>query len=383
VPVSPGVQLQLLLGAAVPLPASAPLARAVQRVEILETAGGSSAFQILLADRSAGSGAPGRSLLSDPALAPFSRVVVVLRQRLALDVLMDGVITHRQLLPSSGADEARLVVTGEDLTIHMDLEERVVPHPALSDPAIAALLIARYAQHGIVPRVVPPAVVDQPLPVERVAVQRGTDLAHLRRLAARAHHVFVLRPGPVPLTSVAYWGPSAGLAGAPLPALSVGTGGASDVLRVAFSNDALAPERVTGSSPDPRTGTVLPLLALPAPVSPLARTPALPRRTRLAGDSAGLPPSLAAARAQALAAASADDALVAEGELDVTRYGSLLRPHRLVGMRGAGADLDGMYRVLRVTHVIERGQYVQRFRLGRPGTGSTTPVVPTGGRAGV
>jgi hypothetical protein len=47
-------------------------------------------------------------------------------------------------------------------------------------------------------------------------------------------------------------------------------------------------------------------------------------------------------------------------------------------MRGAGRSFDGLYQVRQVTHVLERGAYRQRFRLARPGTDTTTPVV-TGG----
>lgn len=376
-----GVQIALMLGTAVPRPAPPWLAEAVERVEVLEASRGPSAFQITLsAGRTRTTPAAG-SIFGDPALAAFSRVVVLVRSGLGAEVLLDGVITHRQLVTAAAPGQGTMAVTGEDLTVRMDLEERVVSHAALSDPAIAGLLIGRYAQYGIVPRVVPAAVVDQPLPIERVPVQRGTDLAHLQLMAARAHHVFVLRPGPLPLTSVAYWGPAAGLAGRPLPALSVGTGSPADVLRLHFVDDALAPQRVTGLLDDASSAAARPLIAMPPQFSPLSRAPEPPRRTVLATGAGGLPAILARSRAQARADASSEEAVVAEGELDVASYGAVLQPHRLVGVRGAGAELDGMYRVDRVTHLLERGSYLQRFRLTRPGVGTTTAVVPTAGRA--
>jgi hypothetical protein len=70
-------------------------------------------------------------------------------------------------------------------------------------------------------------------------------------------------------------------------------------------------------------------------------------------------------------------ALKAEGELDMLRYGNVLRPRRLVGVRGAGFMFDGLYYVKDVTHTIRKGEYRQRFTLTRDGFGSLTPVVPT------
>ena len=78
-----------------------------------------------------------------------------------------------------------------------------------------------------------------------------------------------------------------------------------------------------------------------------------------------------------MADASAEQAVTAEGVLDTARYGTLLEPWRVVGVRGVGDAHDGLYRVRTVTHVLERGRFVQRFRLARSGTGTTTPVLPT------
>jgi len=69
--------------------------------------------------------------------------------------------------------------------------------------------------------------------------------------------------------------------------------------------------------------------------------------------------------------------VTATGELDVAGYGSILRSHRLVGVRGAGPSCDGLYQVDTVTHLIEQGGYRQKFTLVRPGVGTTAPVLPT------
>jgi hypothetical protein len=79
-------------------------------------------------------------------------------------------------------------------------------------------------------------------------------------------------------------------------------------------------------------------------------------------------------RAQAMTDASVD-AVVVEGELDALRYGNLLQPRGLVGVRGAGYLHDGFWYVKRVKHSLQKGQYRQQFTLAREGLGSTTPVV--------
>ena len=49
------------------------------------------------------------------------------------------------------------------------------------------------------------------------------------------------------------------------------------------------------------------------------------------------------------------------------RYGGILRPRLMVGVRGAGLAYDGMYFVETVTHSLKRGEYKQNFTLTRDG----------------
>jgi hypothetical protein len=73
-------------------------------------------------------------------------------------------------------------------------------------------------------------------------------------------------------------------------------------------------------------------------------------------------------RARAIArakAAESADVLSASGQLDVLRYGHVLKARQLVSVRGAGAIYDGLYHVKSVTHNIRRGQYKQSFTLKR------------------
>ena len=75
-------------------------------------------------------------------------------------------------------------------------------------------------------------------------------------------------------------------------------------------------------------------------------------------------------------AAKYAEAVTAKGELNVIRYGRILKARQLVGVRGAGLAFDGLYYVKSVTHKIKRGEYKQSFELSRNGLLSTLPRVP-------
>jgi hypothetical protein len=91
--------------------------------------------------------------------------------------------------------------------------------------------------------------------------------------------------------------------------------------------------------------------------------------------AAGLNIVQALARAQARTDASTDNVVTATGTLDALRYGRILQPRGLVGLRGAGLTYDGTYYVKSVSHSITKGEYKQRFTLTRDGTISLTPAV--------
>ena len=81
------------------------------------------------------------------------------------------------------------------------------------------------------------------------------------------------------------------------------------------------------------------------------------------------------ARSLAEAAKSADS-VSGSGNLDVLRYGRLLKARQLVGVRGVGTAFDGLYYVKSVTTTLKQGELKQSFQLTRNGLISITPKVP-------
>jgi len=292
-------------------------------------------------------------------------------------VLMDGMITDQQFSPSNQPGESTLTVTGEDVSVMMDLEEKSVEHPAQPEAIIALKLIASYAQYGLIPLVIPPPSIDMPLPIERIPVQQSTDLGYLQEMAGRFGHVFYVTPGPAPFTNTAYWGPPVRV-GVPQKAISVnlGPGTNAEIRNVRY--DSLAPTFVQGQVQDRRLNQTVPVRTFASTRLPLVSQPAWATqsktRTRQFRQS-GLDTMQAFSRAQAETDASTDQVVEVTGELDASRYESLLRPRGLVGVRGAGYSYDGFYYVKSVTHNIRKGEYQQNFTLTREGLGAISPVV--------
>src|SRR6266568_6834503 len=202
------LRLTLLVGPTVAVPAPPILIDALDKVEVTQTDEGRSGFQITFtAGRGGIIGLMDYPPVSLPLLKPFNRVVLILTFNGVPSVLMDGIITDQQLVPSNEPGESTLTITGEDVSVMMDLEEKSAEHPGQDETVIALKLITAYAQYGLVPVVIPPLALDVPLPIERTPVQQGTDLAYLTLLARRNGYVFYISPGPAPFTNTAYWGP--------------------------------------------------------------------------------------------------------------------------------------------------------------------------------
>lgn len=374
-----GIHLTLLIGPSVPVPANPMLLETLQSLRVTHDDTGRSGFQITFrAGRAGPADMFDYPLQSDSSLKVFNRIVVVVTFNVIPRVLMDGVITDQQLNPGTEPGTGTLTVTGEDVSVMMDMEERSAEHPAQDETVIANKIILTYAQYGLIPMVIPPPSLDIPIPVERTPVQQGTDLQYLREMASRYGYVFYIKPGPAPLTNIAYWGPPERM-GIPQRALSVNMGPNSNVEDISFRNNALGPALMAGNVQDRQTNQTMPVRTFAGTRPPLSSQPAYlanqPNvRTRQFRQS-GLNTMQSYARAQGQTDASMDDVLTATGNLNSLRYGNILQPRGLVGLRGVGYNHDGLYYVKQVTHDIQKEQYKQNFTLTREGKGALTPMV--------
>jgi hypothetical protein len=375
-----GVNLTLLIGPNVPVPAPPALAEALLSAEVTHKDEGRSGFQLsFAAGRSGPLDLVDYALLQPPLLRPFSRVILVVTFGALSRVLMDGVITNQQLSPGAEPGATTFSVTGEDVSVMMDLEERAIGHTAQPEDVIARKLITSYPQYGLIPDVAPPGLIAVPDPTEGTPFQIATDLGYLNEMARRNGYVFYVEAGPALLQNTAYWGPPR-RSGDLQSALSVNMGPDANVNSVQFQYNALAPTLFSGRLIDRDTLREVTAETFLSTRPPLVSQPALPfqlphvRRTLLEYAD-GLSYEEGLAYAQAQTDRSVDAVVTAEGELDALRYGDLLRPRGLVGLRGAGFTYDGLYYVKGVTHRIRRGEYKQSFSLTREGTGALGPAV--------
>ena len=376
-----GVQFTLLIGQTVPIPVPAAVSEALESAEITHSDEGRSGFQLTFkVGREDASDLRDYDLVSNALIKPFSRVILVVTVNARPQVVMDGAITHHQFMPSNQAGGSKLIITGEDISVMMDLEEKIVAYPALPEAAIATKIISGYARYGLVPKVIPAKGDLPPLPTERIPVQHGTDLEHLQTLAKRHGYMFYVEPGPAPGANVAYWGPPNRL-GVTQPALSLDMGSSTNVENLRFEYDSLAASTVDGQVQDRKTNRSNPVATrrstrLPA----LAKRSALKLQGRhvrqvLPNPIAGLTRGQAKAFAQGTINRSIDQVVTGEGELSVVRYGQLLKARQPVGVRGCGDSYDGLYLVTKITHLIRSGEYRQQFTLAREGLGALLPVV--------
>lgn len=363
-----GVRLSVLLGDHVPLPAGADVVQALESVTVTSSATGTG-FQATF--RLGRELSPDFSLVSGNTLGPFTRVVLTVALGVLPTVISDGVVTHQQLAPSGEPGASRLTVSGRDLSVLMDLEERSAGAANQSDSTQVQLALARYATYGITPVVT--TTTNVPLETDRVPRQAETDLVLIRRLARENGFVFRLDPTGPGLVD-AYWGPDLPV-GVPQPALSVGQGAHANLASLNVTVDPLAPVGASMTVVDPLLK--LPIPVPPAPslrLPPLARDALPVRRTTIQRDAAGR--SLGdALTASAATATNAPPGVVATGTVDLARYGAIIRSGAPIGVRGAGQSMDGNWWVDSVTHTIRPGTYTQSFRLSRDGTGALTPAV--------
>jgi hypothetical protein len=269
----------------------------------------------------------------------------------------------------------------------MDLIQRKVEHPPLTEEALVTMIMARYAQYGVVPLTMPPPSLRQPSLTYK-PFQDGTDLAYVRQLAQRYAYVFCVIPGPVPGMNQAYWGPRI-RPGIPQAALSVDLGPTTNVESINFQYNALSPVKVVAWLQDRDTNALRKLTASSSKLMTLSAEPALSKlryvrevtlKTVVQDDDPwqsveGLTYAEALALVQARIDTSMRHVVVAQGELDTLRYGHVLEARKLVGLRGAGSSYDGTYYVQSVTHALRLGAYKQSFTLTREGVGTATPLV--------
>lgn len=392
-----GVHLSLLIGDVVTAAVPAEVVDALTGVQVTVTAGQRSGFQLTLA--------AGRMstittrLLPSGFFDPPRRVILVATINGRAEVLIDGVITQHEISASNEPGQSTLTITGEDLSVLMDMIDLtgLIPYPAMPFAARALICLGKYAPFGVIPAIIPSVVPEINNPLERIPKHQGTDYEYLRSLADQVGYVFYIDPGPLPGMSRAYWGPEIKF-GIPQPALTVSSDAHSNVDSMSFSFNGIAKKlfilyvQVPATPPTsfpiplpditPLNPPLGPKMPIPLRTEFLSRppdtsnntTPETPQQQQLRG-SVSQTPAQQVLLAMAKASRSAD-VITGSGQLNVLRYGRALKARQLVSVRGAGITYDGFYYVKSVTHNLKRGEYKQSFSLSRNAHLPWSPAVP-------
>lgn len=360
-----GVRLRLLLGPETLEPAPFEVVDALVSLEVRHNDRQRDGFQLTFS-----LGRPARefdySLLRDGLLDPPHRVSIVVIIQGVPDVLINGIITRQQVLPSNEPGQSQLQVTGEDTGLLLDLADHQAVFRNQADSDIVRHILGQYNNF----RAEVTTTTDRPAENERVVPQRETDRAFIERLAGRNSFVFYTEPTGEAGQSLAYWGPK-DREGVPVqPALNMNMGWLTNVSQLSFNFNALQPVQPQLTITDPLTQRSVPIPVPSLSATPLSRQPAEPLRTQAVADTSGMTFQQAVRRAQVTADQGAE-AVDASGEVDVAHYGQVLRSRRKVDVRGAGQMYDGTYYVKQVTHRLKRGEYKQSFSLTREGRGAS------------
>ncbi len=370
-----GIYLTLMIGPAVPVVAPQVVVDALTSVQVTNSKDRNGFQMVLSIDKNS-------SILTTMLPAGYfdpiiTRVMIIATVNGFPNVLMDGFVTNHELSPSNEAGKSTLTITGEDVSLAMDLVQIIIPFPQMPDVAKIYFLLAPFAAIGVVPVVIPP-IIDIPKTITS-GWETGIKQTHreyIKTLANACGYTFFIQSGPTPGMNIGYFGPDLNLP-IPQPALTINMDAHSNVESLSFSLNGLAKKIRVFTILDPFTHKI----PIPVPLPnvnmfkpPLGVRPIPPAKLDFAEDGAKLEPAVAAKKILGYLMNN-PTMVTANGSLDVLRYNGILRPRMLVGVRGAGIAYDGMYYVDSVTHNIKPGEYKQSFTLSRDGLLSNTPRV--------
>jgi phage protein D len=329
------------------------------------------------------------SLLDDPRFAPFAKLGVrlgfgsgagALGSALggafggggaadALTHVFDGYVTGVETQFGGGANSATLTVTGIDPCALLNSEEKVASWPDQSDSDIVSAILGTYS---VTPQTT--ATTTTHAEATTTIVQRGSDLAFVRRLARRNGFEFYFEPSDDG-TMTGYFQPPQ-LDGTPQKTLAIQFGEDSNLRSFATRLNARKPQAVKTAQVDVTSGETASASVTDSAYTKLGASDdasliggalaAVVTPAENAGEMRVLgAPSAEETELTALAQAVRDEAswfISATGEVNAEAYGSVLRPHRTVLVKGAGKPYSGAYYVVHVTHQLDgTGTYTMKF----------------------
>jgi len=291
-----------------------------------------------------------------------------------LEVVFDGYITAISLSLGSEPGSTYLDVSGMDTSVLMSLEEKIATWPNLADSDIVQQIVSNY---GVTVQVDTTPTVHQEN--DTTIIQRGSDIQFVRDLAERNGLEFYFENDKDSGTITAYF-QAPQLDGTPQPDLAIQFGDESNLRSFSARLSGLRPLNVKVMQIDVQANdansaqvsdTQLTKLGdkdlntlVGGPLDSLVTPKDAQAEMLLLG-----PPTSDSTELHTIAQAVRDEAgwfISASGEINSDAYQTVLRPHRLVLVKGAGRQYSGKYYVTNVTHELKGdGSYNQKFEARR------------------
>jgi hypothetical protein len=297
-----------------------------------------------------------------PAMRPWSKITVEARFGSRSEPVFSGFIKQVRAGYPSGKAAASVEVRAQDETLLLDRQSAVKLRSTSEAPRTDKQVLAELASEVSVLSLDPSCVDGL---TNETLVQSGTAAAFIRERADANGFEFYVREGKL------HFGPPK-LAGETRPPILVYAGRRTNCIEIDIDFDGQQPDAVRVHRPV-EGGTEAEELSFMPDLDALGEQPAssadrgLPSYELTMRPSGGTEAEIAAA-AQAKANELAWK-LRAEGELDGSLYGHVLRTHELVPVDGVGQTYGGIWYVDAVRHSFTAKGYRQRFRLVRNATG--------------
>lgn len=310
------------------------------------------------------------SSMGEDFTQPFARIRVEVKIGDDSDegefvALIDGPIVGQRFELGAGPGESTLALVVHDDSVLLNREETVALYEAMTVDQIVQQL---YSDAGLTPEV--DSVPDAGSALTRFVVQRGTAMQLVRELARRHGMFAYVKPGDTAGLSTGVFQRPVLTPGALPGLLLMGTDRNIDNFSVQF--DALRPLTAAAGNVSASDKTALSSRATAAEVDALGATPAhalvAPAGVALLARTREETNDLDAATQAAVDLSSF--AYSATAEVDAERYNTVLAPHQVISVAGAGAYLSGDYLISRVTHEISDDAYRQKFTLRRNARGA-------------
>jgi len=290
-----------------------------------------------------------------------------------LKTVFDGFITNVDVELGSDPDNAFIDISGMDTSVMMSLEEKIAPWPNMADSDIVQQIVGSY---GIAIQADSTATVHEE--DDTTIIQRGTDIQFVRDLAQRNGMEFYFETDDTGVITAYFRAPQ--LSDTPQPDLAIQFGDQSNLKKFSAHLSGQRPLNVKASQMDVTSNSPNVAQVSDTQLTKLGDKDAnaliggqldsqvTPKDAQAQMLVLG-PPTSDATEMQTIVQAVRDEAgwfISASGEINSDAYQSVLRPHRLVLVKGAGTTYSGKYYVTRVVHEMNHeGDYIQRFEARR------------------